>query len=146
MSKVKFLCFIHLLFSVCFFQAVLQRGTFVKRVCVSMELSVRISGTHTPATVLKAVEERTVNKVCTLFSSIIVIFFLHFAFILLIHTLIASKTTDGRQRNICAVIHHVEFAVLFQTDSKHQTIRPSSKSAVMLLPSLLRYTFLFFLA
>lgn len=38
----------------------------------------RISGTHTPATVLKAVEERTVNKVCTLFSSIIVIFFFTF--------------------------------------------------------------------
>lgn len=46
-----------------FFQDVLQRGIFAKRACVSMEVIVRTSGTPTPATVLMAVEARTVNKV-----------------------------------------------------------------------------------
>lgn len=56
-------CMIHLLLSLFSFQAVPQRGIFAKRACVSTEVSVRTSGTPTPATVLMAAEARTVNKV-----------------------------------------------------------------------------------
>lgn len=78
---------IQLLSSLFFFQAVLQRGIFAKRACVSMGVSVRTSGTPTPATVLMAAEARTVNKVsvCPVFFPHQSVFFLLFLLLSLLY-------------------------------------------------------------
>lgn len=83
-----------------------------------MGVSVRTSGTPTPATVLTAAEARTVNKVSVCAQCFPQSLFFHL--FLLLSLLYFDEQAEALifmnfllQRNVCADIHQIEFAVIF---------------------------------